>query len=60
MAVSMPISWDELNDVISGDQWTMAQAIHRQRTLADDPWEGYWRTRQGITAAMRRAVGLKR
>jgi bifunctional non-homologous end joining protein LigD len=60
MAVSMPISWDEITDVKSGDQWTMAQAIHRQRTLAADPWEGYWRTRQGITAAMRRAVGMKR
>ena len=60
MAVSMPVSWDELNDVTGGDQWTMAQAIHRQRTLTTDPWEGYWRTRQGITAAMRRAVGMKR
>ncbi|MDR5763114.1 DNA ligase D [Caballeronia sp. LZ035] len=60
MAVSMPISWDELKDVKSGDQWTMAQAIQRQRTLAADPWEGYLRTRQGITAAMRRAVGMKR
>ncbi|WP_087128931.1 DNA ligase D [Caballeronia concitans] len=60
MAVSMPVSWDELNDVRSGDQWTMAQAVHRQRTLTTDPWEGYWRTRQGITAAMRRAVGMKR
>ncbi|SAL88430.1 ATP dependent DNA ligase [Caballeronia arvi] len=60
MAVSMPISWEELTDVKSGDQWTMAQAIYRQRTLAADPWEGYWRTRQGITAAMRRAVGMKR
>jgi bifunctional non-homologous end joining protein LigD len=38
----------------------MAQAIHRQRTITTDPWEGYWRTRQGITAAMRRAVGMKR
>ncbi|SAL78172.1 ATP dependent DNA ligase [Caballeronia telluris] len=60
MAVSMPISWDELKDVEGGDQWTMAHAIERQRTLAADPWEGYWRTRQGITAAMRRAVGIKR
>ncbi|WP_086961567.1 DNA ligase D [Caballeronia sp. INML2] len=60
MAVSMPISWDDLTEVKSGDQWTMAQAIHRQRTLAADPWEGNWRTRQGITAAMRRAVGMKR
>ncbi|WP_321797592.1 non-homologous end-joining DNA ligase [Caballeronia sp. J97] len=59
MAVSMPISWDKLQDVKSGDQWTMAQAVHRQRTLGADPRERYWRTRQGITVTMRRAVGIK-
>jgi len=60
MAVSMPVSWDELKDVTRGDEWTMAKAIQRQRALKADPWEGYWRTRQGIAAAMRRAVGMKR
>ncbi|WP_409360292.1 non-homologous end-joining DNA ligase LigD [Caballeronia cordobensis] len=33
MAVSMPISWEELTDVKSRDQWTMAQAIHRHARL---------------------------
>ncbi|APA84092.2 DNA ligase D [Paraburkholderia sprentiae WSM5005] len=60
LAVSMPISWDELNDVKSGDQWTMAAAIARQRSLREDPWKGYWRTQQGITVAMRRTLGMKR
>ncbi|ACC73881.1 DNA ligase D [Paraburkholderia phymatum] len=60
MAVSMPVAWDELADVRRGDEWTMSQAVKRQRSLRADPWEGYWRTRQGITAAMRRAVGIKR
>jgi bifunctional non-homologous end joining protein LigD len=60
MAVSMPISWSELQEVKSADQWTMAEAIKRQRTLDSDPWDGYWRTRQGITVAMRRAIGMKR
>ena len=60
LAVSMPIAWDELKDVRSGDQWTMADAVKRQQSLRADPWEGYWRTRQGITVAMRRAVGMKR
>ncbi|MDR6484656.1 DNA ligase D [Paraburkholderia terricola] len=59
MAVSMPVSWDEVKDVRRGDEWTMRKAIARQRTLRTDPWEGYWRTRQGITAAMRRAVGMR-
>jgi len=60
MCVSMPVPWDELKDVSRGDEWTMRKAIERQRALKSNPWEGYWRTRQGITAAMRRAVGMKR
>ncbi|NVH78304.1 DNA ligase D [Paraburkholderia sp. JPY432] len=60
MAVSMPVSWDELRRVGRGDEWTMRKAIERQRSLKFDPWEDYWRARQGITAAMRRAVGMKR
>ncbi|MGF6935109.1 DNA primase [Paraburkholderia sp. UCT70] len=60
MAVSMPVSWEELKSVELGAPWTMRKAVGRQRTLNADPWEGYWRTRQGITAAMRRAVGVKR
>jgi len=30
------------------------------RSLNSDPWEDYWRTRQGITVAMRRATGMQR
>jgi bifunctional non-homologous end joining protein LigD len=58
MGVSMPVSWDEIKTVTRGDEWTMRKAIERQRSLRVDPW--YWRTRQGINAAMRRAVGMKR
>jgi bifunctional non-homologous end joining protein LigD len=28
-------------------------------SLKTDPWNGFHRTRQGITVAMRRAVGLR-
>lgn len=58
MGVSMPVSWDELKDVTRGDEWTMSKALERQRSLTVDPWHGYWQTRQGITAAMRRAVSI--
>jgi len=59
MGVSMPVSWDELQEISrGGDEWTMPKAIERQRSLKKDPWQGYWQTRQGITAAMRRAVRL--
>ncbi len=59
MAVSMPIAWDELREVKRGDEWSMHGAIVRQRSLGADPWAGYWQTRQGVNAAMRRAVGMK-
>jgi hypothetical protein len=59
MEVSVPVSWDELKDVERGDRWTMRKAVERQRSLGADPWDDYWRKPQGITAAMRRAVGMK-
>jgi bifunctional non-homologous end joining protein LigD len=54
----MPVSWNELKEVSRGDEWTMQKAIQRQRSLKVDRWQGYWQTRQGITAAMRRAVAM--
>lgn len=60
VAVSMPIAWDELKDVTGGDRWSMSSALARQRSLNNDPWDGYWRTRQGITVAMQRAIGMRR
>nr|WP_132459049.1 DNA ligase D [Paraburkholderia sp. BL8N3] len=59
MGVSMPIHWDELTDVRDACQWTINNAMQRMRSLQADPWHGYHRTRQGITAAMRRAIGMK-
>jgi len=60
MGISMPVSWDELQETRRGDAWTMPKAVERQRSLKHDPWLGYWQTRQGITVAMRRAVGMDR
>jgi bifunctional non-homologous end joining protein LigD len=59
MGVSMPVSWDEVASLKSADQWTMQSAVARQRRLGGDVWEGYADVRQGITADMRRAVGLR-
>lgn len=58
MGVSMPVSWDELKEVSRGEEWTMLKAVQRQRSLGSDPWQGYWQTRQGVTATMRHAVGM--
>ncbi|MDP9651072.1 DNA ligase D [Paraburkholderia caledonica] len=58
IGVSMPVAWDELREISRGDDWTMPKAVERQRSLKEEPSQGYWQTQQGITAAMRRAVGL--
>lgn len=59
MGVSMPIAWDELSDIGRADQWTIKTAAQRMHSLRSDPWDGFHRTRQGITVAMRRAVGMR-
>jgi bifunctional non-homologous end joining protein LigD len=59
MGVSMPVAWEELREIRAADQWTIHSAAQRQRPLGADPWQGYWRCRQGLTSAMRRAIGLK-
>ena len=59
MGVSMPIAWDELKEIGRADQWTIKTAAARMHSLKADPWNGFHRTRQGITVAMRRAVGLR-
>jgi bifunctional non-homologous end joining protein LigD len=55
----MPVAWEELREIKAADQCTIHTALKRQRTLGSDPWQGYWRCRQGLTTAMRRAIGLK-
>ena len=44
--VSLPIDWDELDDV-RGDTFTMEMAV--ERVAGADPWEEFWTTRQSLT-----------
>lgn len=59
LTVSMPVSWEELEGVTRADQWTMRTAIERMQHLSVDPWDGYWTSRQRITAAMWRALNAR-
>ncbi|KVP75373.1 DNA ligase D [Burkholderia ubonensis] len=59
MGVSMPVAWDEVDSLKRADEWNMQAAVARQRRLGGDAWVGYWTVRQGITAAMRRGVGMR-
>ena len=54
MGVSMPVGWDELPALKSGAQWSIRTARERLSFVQDDPWAGYWTSRQRLTAAMKR------
>ncbi|TFW01932.1 DNA ligase D [Oxalobacteraceae bacterium OM1] len=60
MGVSTPILWEELDQVNGGDHWNIETLPQRLATLQGDPWEEYAQTRQSITAAMQKTLGLKK
>lgn len=55
--VAMPVTWAELNRLERADAFTLADAL--QRLKAKDPWDGYFKTRQSLTAKTATALGLK-
>lgn len=59
LGVSVPITWDEVPDTTAGDQWTIANLHERLDGLRKDPWAGYAKTRQRITATMKKRLGMK-
>ncbi|MCP2083985.1 UNVERIFIED_ORG: bifunctional non-homologous end joining protein LigD [Paraburkholderia sediminicola] len=56
LGVSVPLSWDEVATTTSGDQWTIENVHERLADLKRDPWANYAKTRQRITAAMRKRL----
>jgi bifunctional non-homologous end joining protein LigD len=56
LGVSVPLAWDEVPGTTAGDQWTIANLRERLDALESDPWAGYARTKQRITAAMQRRL----
>lgn len=56
--VSLPIAWEEL-DRIDPQRFTVATVPTLVSGRKTDPWKGFTRTRQSITQAMLRKVGLK-
>jgi bifunctional non-homologous end joining protein LigD len=58
LGVSMPVAWDQLMELKSGAQWTIATAREYLSFRKDDPWEDYAKCRQTLTKAMR-ALGLE-
>jgi bifunctional non-homologous end joining protein LigD len=54
LGVSMPIAWEQLDDVEGPAHWTVANAVAALRRRRRDPWASYWTTRQRLEDAMER------
>ena len=52
LGISVPVAWDELNDLESGDQWTVATA-HDRLAQGNLPWQDYESSRATVGAAMK-------
>ncbi len=57
LGVSVPLAWNELERTTSGDQWNIRNVRERVDGLESDPWADYAKTRQRITAAMKKRLG---
>ena len=57
--VSTPLSWEELETGVRGDSIGVRNLCERLEDLPADPWEDFFSVRQSITAAMKKAVGMK-
>jgi len=58
LGVSMPLAWDALPGLESGAHWTVATAREHLSFQTADPWAGYWKKKQTLTAAMK-TLGFK-
>lgn len=58
LGVSMPVSWDDLPQLKSGAQWTVATAREHVSFQRTDPWQDYGTSRQSLGGPMK-ALGFK-
>ncbi len=56
--VTTPLAWDELKALTSGAPYSVATMPARLKRLKRDPWDGFFSTRQSITAKARKALGV--
>jgi bifunctional non-homologous end joining protein LigD len=55
--VSVPIGWEELEAMKNRPSFDVRSVPKRVQGLRRDPWDGFFRVRQSISSAMRKAVG---
>lgn len=56
--VSMPIAWDDLDDLQSAAQYTVENTPKWLKARGGDPWATFFRKRQQLTAARLEAAGV--
>ncbi|MHC8394279.1 DNA ligase D [Pseudomonas sp. LB3P93] len=60
MPVSVPVFREEVAQLNGGNQWNIHNVHERLAEVGDEPWADLKKTRQAITADMRRRVGMKK
>lgn len=53
LGISVPLAWDELDDLKAGDQWNVKNA-HTRLDRGNEPWAGYAKAAKTLTAAMKK------
>jgi bifunctional non-homologous end joining protein LigD len=53
LGISVPLAWDELDDVKGGDQWTVA-TVHQRLDRGNIPWDAYATSAKSLTSAMKK------
>jgi bifunctional non-homologous end joining protein LigD len=56
--VSTPLAWEELEDGVRADTFTVENLPERLAGLTADPWREMSKVKQSITAAMKRGFGV--
>lgn len=57
--VSTPLFWEELETDVRANTYNVRNLPERLASLPADPWADFLKERQSITAAMKKAVGMK-
>ncbi|WP_445178843.1 DNA ligase D [Pseudomonas sp. McL0111] len=60
LPVSVPLFREEVAEIKGGNQWTVHNVHERLAEVGDEPWADLKKTRQTITAAMRKRLGMKK
>ncbi len=60
LPVSVPLFREEVEEIKGADQWNVRNVHERLAEVGDEPWTDMKKTRQSITAEMRKRVGMKK